>query len=93
MQRRAANSGGERETTNRLPAQESARRRGLPVKSPLWHSCFAADPSASRLKEQPTRLRIWRGESPRTVSCSIRTVSILDTRGGNESRVARVEKP
>jgi len=49
MQRRAANSGGERETTNRLPAQESARRRGLPVKSPLWHSCFAADPSASRL--------------------------------------------
>ena len=36
------------------------------------------------LGEQPTRLRIWRGESPLTVSCPKRTVSISGARGGND---------
>ena len=41
------------------------------------------------LGEQPTRLRILEGESPSTVSCPKRTVSISAARGGNELRYAR----
>jgi len=40
--------------------------------------------SGMALGEQPTRLRIWRGESPLTVSCPKRTVSISGARGGND---------
>jgi hypothetical protein len=39
-----------------------------------------------RLAEQPTRLRILWGESPLTVSCPKRTVSLSTARGGNKPR-------
>ena len=45
---------------------------------------FATSRSNAGLGEQPTRLRILRGESPLTVSCPKRTVSISGARGGNE---------
>src|SRR5262249_12574794 len=35
--------------------------------------------------EQPTRLRVWRGESPRAVNCLFRTASISEACGGNET--------
>jgi hypothetical protein len=35
--------------------------------------------------EQPTRLRVWRGESPRAVNCLFRTASISGACGGNEA--------
>ena len=40
--------------------------------------------------EQPTRLRIWWGESPHTVNGPIRTVSISGAWGGHEPREARM---
>lgn len=39
--------------------------------------------------EQPTRLQFLRGESPLTVNCPVRTVSIPGARGGNEPRYVR----
>ena len=44
-------------------------------------------------REQPTRLRILRGESPLVVNCPIRTASISGAHGGNDMCSARTYKP
>ena len=48
--------------------------------------CPTARRLNSSLGEQPARLRILGGESPPTVSCPKRTVSISTARGGNKPR-------
>jgi hypothetical protein len=45
--------------------------------------------SASEALEQPTRLQIWKGESPFSVNYLYRTDSISGACGGNKARYAR----
>jgi hypothetical protein len=45
---------------------------------------------ASEALEQPTRLQIWKGESPFSVNYLYRTDSISGACGGNEARYARM---
>jgi hypothetical protein len=44
---------------------------------------------ASEALEQPTRLQIWKGESPFSVNYLYRTDSISGACGGNKARYAR----
>ena len=48
-----------------------------------------AVPLSLTLGEQPTRLRILRGESPLVVNCPVRTASISDVEVGNDLYGAR----
>jgi hypothetical protein len=61
------------------------RKRGATdrrnLKAPRQSSTLLGDERA----ERPTRLRVWRGESPRAVNCLFRTASISGACGGNKA--------
>jgi hypothetical protein len=61
--------------------KETGSNRSAQPKEPRQSSTLLGDERA----ERPTRLRVWRGESPRAVNCLFRTASISGACGGNKA--------